>query len=95
MTGLAAQGLEGTPRLPVTPRRNSIFTSIDLDRPGKQIGYFCIPQSPHDDAWGVVQVPLAVVKHGSGPTVLIEAVKAAYRAPPRTEPPSLPRGPTS
>lgn len=60
-------------RTPVQPRRNSIFTTIDLDRPGKQIGYFCIPQSPHDDAWGAVQVPLAVIKNGSGPTVLIEA----------------------
>lgn len=60
-------------RKPLMPRRNSIFTSVDLDRPGKQIGYFCVPQSPHDDAWGVVQVPIAVVKNGTGPTVLIEA----------------------
>ena len=73
MTELTA-GKSGEPlRRPVTPRRNSIFTSIDLNRPGKQIGYFCVPQSPHDDAWGAVQVPLAVVKNGSGPTVLIEA----------------------
>jgi predicted deacylase len=55
------------------PRRNSVFTSIDLDRDGKQIGFFGMPQSPHDDAWGSVQIPLAVVKNGIGPTILIEA----------------------
>ncbi|MBN8953696.1 succinylglutamate desuccinylase/aspartoacylase family protein [Rhizobium sp. WW_1] len=57
----------------ISPRRNSVFTAIDFDRDGKQIGYFHVPQSPHDDAWGTVQVPLAVVKNGAGPTILIEA----------------------
>lgn len=60
-------------RRAITPRPHSIFTAVDFDRPGKQIGCFCVPQSPHDDAWGAVQVPLAVIKNGSGPTVLIEA----------------------
>src|SRR5690606_37064456 len=73
MTGLTVVKAEETGRKPLAPRRNSVFTSIDLERPGKQIGYFCVPQSPHDDAWGAVQVPLAVVKNGTGPTVLIEA----------------------
>jgi N-alpha-acetyl-L-2,4-diaminobutyrate deacetylase len=73
MTNLTVVKSDGSQRKSVTPRRNSVFTSIDLNRPGKQIGYFSIPQSPHDDAWGTVQVPLAVVKNGTGPTVLIEA----------------------
>ncbi|MGV1756580.1 succinylglutamate desuccinylase/aspartoacylase family protein [Rhizobium sp. A22-96] len=73
MSNLSVVKSETPGRKLETPRRNSIFTSIDLDRPGKQIGYFCVPQSPHDDAWGTVQVPLAVVKNGTGPTVLIEA----------------------
>ena len=59
---------------PVAPasRRSSAFTDIDLGRAGKQIGFFHIPQSPHDDAWGTVRIPLAVVRNGSGPTVLFE-----------------------
>src|SRR4030095_7055360 len=55
------------------PRRSTVFTDIDLDRSGKQIGFFYVPQSPHDDAWGAVPVPLAVIKNGTGPTVLIES----------------------
>lgn len=31
-----------------------------------------IPHSPHDDAWGVTRVPLAVIANGKGPTVVIE-----------------------
>ncbi|MFN0190857.1 MAG: succinylglutamate desuccinylase/aspartoacylase family protein [Aestuariivirga sp.] len=31
-----------------------------------------IPHSPHDDAWGVTRVPIAVVANGVGPTVIIE-----------------------
>ncbi len=60
-------------RSPVQPRRNSVFSTVDLARDGKQIGFFHVPQSPHDDAWGTVQVPLAVVRNGEGPTILIEA----------------------
>nr|WP_099060950.1 succinylglutamate desuccinylase/aspartoacylase family protein [Rhizobium sp. ACO-34A] len=73
MTNLTVVKSEAKVRRVATPRRNSVFTSIDLDRDGKQIGYFSVPQSPHDDAWGTVQVPLAVVKNGNGPTMLIEA----------------------
>lgn len=73
MANLKIVGEEGSERRRSAPRPNSVFTTIDFDRPGKQIGYFCVPQSPHDDAWGAVQVPLAVIKNGVGPTVLIEA----------------------
>lgn len=73
MTNLTVVKSEQVTRKVTTPRRHSIFSSIDLDRDGKQIGYFNVPQSPHDDAWGTVQVPLAVVKNGEGPTILIEA----------------------
>jgi len=48
------------------------FTSIDFDRPGKQTGFVSIPHSPHDDAWGVTQIPLCVIANGKGPTVIIE-----------------------
>ena len=59
------------PRLPA-PRPGNAFTTVDLDRPGRQIGFLRIPHSPHDDAWGVTQVPLAVIANGRGPTVILE-----------------------
>ena len=31
-----------------------------------------IPHSPHDDAWGATRIPIAVIKNGSGPTVILE-----------------------
>ncbi len=73
MTNLTVVKSEELKRGMVTRRRNSVFSTVDFDRDGKQIGHFSIPQSPHDDAWGTVQVPLAVVKNGNGPTILIEA----------------------
>ncbi|MFZ4530387.1 MAG: succinylglutamate desuccinylase/aspartoacylase family protein [Alsobacter sp.] len=59
------------PRLSA-PRPGNAFTTVDLDRPGRQIGFLRIPHSPHDDAWGVTQVPLAVIANGRGPTVILE-----------------------
>lgn len=48
------------------------FSTVDFDAPGRQTGFIRIPHSPHDDAWGVTQVPVAVIANGSGPTVVIE-----------------------
>jgi predicted deacylase len=31
-----------------------------------------IPHSPHDDAWGVTRVPVAIISNGRGPTVVLE-----------------------
>jgi predicted deacylase len=56
-----------------SPKRGSTaFTAIDYDRPGKQVGFIMIPHSPHEDAWGVTRVPVAVIANGTGPTVIIE-----------------------
>lgn len=49
-----------------------IRTTVDFDKPGKQIGVFQVPLSAHDDAWGVVPVPVAVIANGSGPTAILE-----------------------
>jgi len=46
--------------------------TVDFDKPGRQIGAIHIPLSSHDDAWGVVPVPIAVIKNGTGPTVILE-----------------------
>ena len=48
-------------------------TTIDFDRNGKQIGFVDIPHSPHEDAWGATRIPLAVIRNGTGPTVILEA----------------------
>ncbi|MBN9315675.1 MAG: succinylglutamate desuccinylase/aspartoacylase family protein [Devosia sp.] len=48
-------------------------TTIDFDKVGKQIGFVDIPHSPHEDAWGATRIPLAVISHGRGPTVILEA----------------------
>lgn len=48
-------------------------TTIDFDRNGKQVGYVDIPHSPHEDAWGATRIPLAVIRNGTGPTLILEA----------------------
>jgi N-alpha-acetyl-L-2,4-diaminobutyrate deacetylase len=53
-------------------RPSSAFTDIDFDRFGKQVGHIMFPHSPHDDAWGVTRVPVAVIANGTGPTVILE-----------------------
>ncbi len=49
------------------------WTDVDLDEPGRQVGYLVIPQSINSDAWGTVRVPLVVFKNGVGPTVFLMA----------------------
>ena len=53
-------------------RPTPAFTAIDFDRQGRQIGWVMFPRSPHEDAWGVTRVPIAVIANGKGPTVIIE-----------------------
>ncbi len=53
-------------------RPSPAFTTIDFDKPGKQIGHVMFPHSPDDDAWGVTRVPIAVIANGRGPTVILE-----------------------
>ena len=47
-------------------------TDIDFDIDGKQTGFLRLPYSEHDDAWGVIPVPLAVIRNGDGPTVILQ-----------------------
>ena len=48
-----------------------IQTDLDFDRDGKQIGELHLPHSPHEDAWGVIPLPVAVLRNGTGPTALL------------------------
>lgn len=49
----------------------TFHTDLDFDKDGKQVGYINLPYSPHTDAWGVMPLPAAVIRNGSGPTVLM------------------------
>ncbi|MGJ3249159.1 MAG: N-alpha-acetyl diaminobutyric acid deacetylase DoeB [Elainellaceae cyanobacterium] len=48
-----------------------ISTNIDFEQDGKQIGYLSIPHSRNESAWGSMHMPIAVIKNGSGPTILL------------------------
>ena len=48
-------------------------TTIDFERTGKQTGFVDIPHSPHEDAWGATRIPIAVIRNGEGPTLLLQA----------------------
>jgi len=47
-----------------------IAADIDFDRQGRQSGYLRAPLSRNTSGWGIVEIPITVVKNGSGPTVL-------------------------
>lgn len=50
--------------------RNPITCSIPLDRDGEHHGFLSLPASRDDSAWGVVQIPITVIRGGAGPTAL-------------------------
>ena len=50
-----------------------IAASIDLDAPGKRIGYLEILWSDDEHAYGIIPVPIAVIANGNGPSVLVTA----------------------
>ena len=61
----------------------TVFSDIDWERDGKQVGTIYLPHSPDDDAWGVIPFPAASIKNGQGPVVVVspntEFVKKAKR----------------
>lgn len=54
-------------------RSSTVHTTIDFDKNGKQTGFFNIPHSPHEDAWGAVRFPICVIANGQGPTAILMA----------------------
>jgi hypothetical protein len=49
----------------------TVFSDIDWNKAGKQVGALCLPHSPDDDAWGVIPFPVASIKNGEGPVVVV------------------------
>lgn len=50
-----------------------IWTRLDYERPGKQIGNLHLPHSVHRSAYGTLTIPVGIVAGGRGPTVLLSA----------------------
>ncbi|MBL8588412.1 MAG: succinylglutamate desuccinylase/aspartoacylase family protein [Methylobacteriaceae bacterium] len=48
-----------------------IRCDIDFDRDGRQAAYLHAPLSRDTSGWGVVQIPIIVLKNGRGPSVLL------------------------
>lgn len=49
----------------------TVFSDIDWNKDGKQVGHLFLPHSPDDDAWGVIPYPAASIKNGEGPVVVV------------------------
>ncbi len=50
-----------------------VTTDIDYGRDGKQISVLRLPYSHNGSAWGIIPIPICVIKNGEGPTVLLTA----------------------
>ncbi len=49
----------------------TVFSDIDWNKNGKQVGSLFLPHSPDDDAWGVIPFPAASIRNGDGPVVVV------------------------
>ena len=50
-----------------------IHNEIDLDADGRHVGYLRLPHSVHRSAYGWIPIPIASVRNGDGPVVLLMA----------------------
>ncbi len=50
-----------------------IVSTLEFDRDGKQIGWLHVPHSVTRSAYGVLPIPVAVIRNGAGPQVLLTA----------------------
>ena len=51
----------------------SVFCTIDLEAPGKQVGRLQFPRISNTGGWAYDFVPIATIGNGDGPTVLVSA----------------------
>jgi predicted deacylase len=57
----------------MSPRTSPLRADIDLEAPGKRVGHVRLPHSVHESAYGWIPIPIAVIRGGEGPTVLLTA----------------------
>ncbi|MEO7242190.1 MAG: succinylglutamate desuccinylase/aspartoacylase family protein [Variovorax sp.] len=50
-----------------------ITSEIDLERDGKHVGFLRVPHSVHRSAYGWIPIPIACIRNGDGPRVLLMA----------------------
>src|SRR5579871_4068033 len=50
-----------------------LYTTVDLDRQGKQLGSIGVPYSHNLGGWANLLMPLGVIANGRGPTALVLA----------------------
>lgn len=50
-----------------------ISSEIDFNRSGKQVGFLRLPHSVHRSAYGWIPIPVACIRNGEGPRVLVMA----------------------
>jgi uncharacterized protein len=50
-----------------------VWTSIDYEQPGKQIGFLNLEHSVTRSGYGMIRIPIGVIKNGAGPTILLMA----------------------
>ena len=50
-----------------------IWTEIDLDKDGKQVGVLQLPYSVTRSGYGMIDIPMAVIRNGEGPSILLMA----------------------
>ncbi|MBI3711139.1 MAG: succinylglutamate desuccinylase/aspartoacylase family protein [Proteobacteria bacterium] len=53
--------------------RTQIWTDIDYEQEGKQVGWLHLPHSVTRSAYGTIAIPIAVIRNGDGPTVFLMA----------------------
>ena len=54
-------------------KRSRLFLELDLNKDGKQTGFLRVPHSVHRSAYGWIPIPIACIKNGDGPRVLLQA----------------------
>lgn len=52
-------------------QHSRVTASVDYEKNGKQVGHLSAPHSHNLSGWGAARFPIAVVRNGSGPTVLL------------------------
>ncbi len=53
--------------------RSRLFLELDLAKDGRQTGFIRVPHSVHRSAYGWLPIPVACIKNGDGPRVLMMA----------------------
>ncbi len=51
--------------------KNPIQSTVPFDQDGEHHGFLSLPASREDSAWGLIQIPISVIRNGNGPTALL------------------------